>query len=83
MISWLSGLAYSKADFEEMTNYILDSDISMCSEIYDINMAWSSFIRTIITEAMSLYIPKFYPHSRQYPIWLTNILDISWNVCIP
>ena len=45
----------------------------MCSEIYDINVAWS-FIKTIITEAMTLYIPKFYLHSHQYPIWFNKNL---------
>ena len=64
---------YSKADFEGMTDFIQDSDICMCSEIYDINVAWS-FIKTIITEAMTLYIPKFYLHSRQYPVCFNKTL---------
>ena len=64
---------YSKADFEGMTNYILNSDILMCSEIPDINVAWT-FVKSIITDAMSLYIPKFYLHPRQYPIWFNKDL---------
>ena len=64
---------YSKADFERMTSFILDSNICMCSEIYDINVAWS-FIKTIITEAMTLYIPTFYLHSSQYPVWFNKNL---------
>ena len=62
-----------------MTNYILNPDIFMCSDIYDINVDWT-FIETIITEAIDIWyyiFPNCICTHVSIPFGLTETLDIS------
>ena len=64
---------YSKADFSRMNLYICNSDILNCLYFSDVETTWA-IIKLIIYEAMTLFIPKFQFHSKQYPKWFIKEL---------
>ena len=64
---------YSKADFLGMNAYIFNSNTINCLHFTDVETTWA-FIKSIIYDAMMLFIPKFLFHSKQYPKWLTKDL---------
>ena len=64
---------YSKADFLGINAYIFNSDIINCLHFTDAEITWA-FTKSIIYDAMMLFIPKFQFHSKQYPKWFTKEL---------
>ena len=48
-----------------MNLYICNSDILNCLHFPDVETTWA-IIKSIIYEAMTLFIPKFQFHSKQY-----------------
>ena len=62
---------YSKADFIGMNAYIFNSNIINCLHFTDVKTTWA-FIKSIIYDAMMMFIPKFQFRSKQYPKWFTK-----------
>ena len=54
----LHAYAYSKADFTSMNDFIFNSNIADCLTCDDVENAWFT-IKSVISEAMSWFIPKF------------------------
>ncbi len=46
---------YSKADWENLTNYLLDQDFSMCYEVNDVKTIWS-VIKLMVTDGMDKFV---------------------------
>ena len=67
---------YSKGDFLGMNVYIFNSDIIHCMHFTDVEITWA-FIKSIIYDAMMLFIPKFQFRSKQYPKRFTKDLPYS------
>ena len=67
----LQAYDYSKADFTSMNDFILNSNIADCLTCDDVESTWST-IKSVISEAMSLFIPKFQLRSNQYPKWFSR-----------
>ena len=61
---------YSKADWFELCNNLLDEDFSMCYEIKDVDQIWC-ILKMIINDAMNKCIPKFKLRKYQTPVWFT------------
>ena len=49
-----------------MNAYIFNSDIIDCLHFTDVEITWA-FIKSIIYDAMMMFIPKFQFRSKQYP----------------
>ena len=64
---------YSKADFLSMEAQISNSSITHYLTLNDVNAVWT-IIKSVISDAMTQFIPKFQFHSKQYPIWFTEKL---------
>ena len=64
---------YSKANFPEINSYIFNSNILNCLHFCDVETSWA-IIKSVIYEAMTLFIPKFQVYSKQYPKWFTKEL---------
>ena len=64
---------YSKANFPEINSYIFNSNILNCLHFCDVETSWA-IIKSVIYEAMTLFIPKFRVYSKQYPKWFTKEL---------
>ena len=64
---------FSKADFLSMEAYISNSSIANCLTLDDVNAVWA-IIKSVISDAMTQFIPKFQFHSKQYPVWFTKQL---------
>jgi len=56
-----------------MNIYILSSNIFSCLHTSDVETAWA-IIKSVVYEAMTLFIPKFQLRSKQYPKWFTKDL---------
>ena len=69
---------YSKADFLGMNAYIFNSDIIDCLHFTDVEITWV-FIKSIIYDAMMMFIPKFQFCSKQYPKWFIKDLRHQLN----
>ncbi|XP_065893973.1 uncharacterized protein [Dysidea avara] len=67
----LQAYDYSKADFTSMNDFISNSNIADCLTCDDVESTWST-IKSVISEAMSLFIPKFQLQSNQYPKWFSR-----------
>ena len=59
---------YSHADFTSMNDFIFDSNIADCLTCDGVEVT----IKSVISEAMSLFIPKLQVHSNQYPKWFSS-----------
>ena len=64
---------FSKADFLSMEAYISNSSITHCITLDDVNAVWA-IIKSVISDAITQFIPKFQFHSKQYPVWFTKEL---------
>jgi len=64
---------YSKANFPEINSYIFNSIILNYLHFCDVETSWV-IIKSVIYEAMTLFIPKFRVYSKQYPKWFTKEL---------
>ena len=64
---------YSKADWEAIDNYILDSDFSLCFESNDVDEIWS-VIKQVISTALHLFVPNVRLRKSQFPKWFTPSL---------
>jgi len=64
---------FSKADFHGMNAYISNSIIVNCLFLSDVEAIWET-IKSVIDEAMSLFIPKIQIRSKQYPKWFNRDL---------
>jgi hypothetical protein len=62
---------YCKADFDGLCSFLLDSNYSAIFDSSDIEFIWF-IIKSIIYEAMSLFIPKILVKRRQGPKWLNS-----------
>ena len=61
---------FPKANWTDLCNHLLDEDFSLCLEINDVELIWAT-IKSIITSAMALYIPKIRLKKHQLPVWFT------------
>ena len=68
---------YSRADFDSICSYLMDSDFSCCLQCNDIEFIWS-IIKSHIFMAMSLFIPKIYLKHRHGPKWFNS--DIRHHI---
>ena len=68
---------YSRADFDSICSYLMDSDFSCCLQCNDIEFIWS-IIKYHIFMAMSLFIPKIYLKHRHGPKWFNS--DIRHHI---
>lgn len=64
---------YSRANWEEFCDYLLDCDFSVCLEDLDVELIWATF-KLIVSEAMSKFIPQIQLRKYQFPRWFTPIL---------
>ena len=65
---------FSKLNYLELAEYILNFDFSPCLNCNDIEIVWNQ-IRTIIHNAISLFAPKLKLRSRKnYPKWYNSKL---------
>ena len=62
---------FCKADYSRISSFLLDSDFSPVFESDNIEFIWS-FIKSLIYEAMSLFIPKKQVKCRRDPIWFNS-----------
>ena len=53
-----------------MNTFLLNSNISQCLDINDVETVWS-IIKTLVYKAMAINIPKFKLRAHQYPKWFT------------
>ena len=65
---------YSKANFLSMKAHISNSSITHFLTLSDVNAVWT-IIKSVISDAMTQFIPKFQFHSKQYPVWFTKELQ--------
>ena len=64
-------LDYSKADFNGLSDYLLQLDFSDCFHSDDVEYVWA-IVRQSILRAMLLYIPKVRLKSQQTPQWFNS-----------
>ena len=64
-------LDYSKADYNGMCAYLMDTDFTVCFQSDDIEDIWSTF-KSVIYDAISLFIPKMYVKHRKCPKWFNS-----------
>ena len=62
---------FSKANFTDICSFLLDFDFSICFQSHNIEFIWST-IRSLIFEAISLYVPKIHLKRRNGPKWLNS-----------
>ena len=62
---------YANADFVGLCSYLMDVDFSLCFQSSDIEFMWFT-IKSVIYDAMLLYIPKVRLKSRQSPKWFDS-----------
>ena len=74
---------YSKANYEGMNTFLLNSNILQYLDINDVETVWS-IIKTLVYKAMAIKIPKFKLRAHQYPKWFTPPLchQLKINVFI-
>ncbi len=59
---------YPKADWNGLSNHLLNQDFSMCYEEVNADIIWAWF-KNIVLSAMELFIPKVRLRSMQFPRW--------------
>ena len=64
-------LDYSKADFNGLSDYLLQVDFSDCYHSDDVECVWA-IIKQSILKAMLLHIPKVRLKSQQTPKWFNS-----------
>jgi len=71
---------FSKADFPGMTTYTLNSSITNCLLLTDVEATWN-MIKSVTYKAMSIFIPKIQTQSKHYPKWFTKDLrhQLKWS----
>ena len=67
---------FSNADYESMSTFLLESDFSVIIGCTNIEFVWS-YIKSLLYEAMSLYIPRILIKRRQGPKWFDNTFAAS------
>lgn len=61
---------YSKADWDGLSNHLMDNDFSLCFEVNDVEEIWS-MIKLVVLSAMHLFIPKVRLRRYQFPRWFS------------
>ena len=69
---------YGKYKFEELNDYLHNSNINQCLYYSDVEVVWS-IIKDILAHAMSIFVPKFRLKNRQYPSWFTPTIRHKLN----
>lgn len=64
---------FPKADWEGLSNFLLDQDFSWCDMEDDVEIIWSG-IKTSILLGMDRFIPKVRLKRHQFPKWFTPAL---------
>ena len=64
---------YSKADFSRMEQYIINSCHLQYFEEADVKSTWN-IISSVITDAISLFVPVYQSHHSQYLVWFNSNL---------
>ena len=62
---------YRRADLDGICSYLMDSDFSFCFQCNDIEFMWFT-IKSLIYDAMSIFIPKIHVRTHQGPKWFTS-----------
>ena len=62
---------FSKANYNSMCDFLLDSDFSALFESMDIEFVWS-VIKSFILEAVFLFTPKIFVRHRHDPKWFNS-----------
>ena len=62
---------FSKANFNSICNFLLDSDFSVLLNSKDIEYIWF-VIKSFIFESMSLFVPKIFVRHHQDPKWFNS-----------
>ena len=62
---------FCKADYNGISSFLLDIDFGAVFESTNIEFIWF-FIKSVIYQAMSLYIPKMLLKRRQDPVWFNS-----------
>ena len=62
---------FSNADYESMSTFLLESDFSVIFGCTNIEFVWF-YIKSLLYEAMSLYIPRILIKRRQGPKWFNS-----------
>ena len=73
-------LDYSKADYVEMNNFLLDYDFSDFLVSTDVEFIWQ-LLKSSITTAISLFTPTFKHPKCNHPCWFTSDIHHQIN-CI-
>jgi len=73
-------LNFSKADFEELCNHLLETDFSDCYSSVIVEDVWST-IKHAILYAMNLHIPMLKIKSHKHPKWYNSDIRHHLN-CI-
>ena len=69
-----SNFKWNEADWDGLSNYLLEMDYSMCHPPYVIDDSWS-FLRDTILNACHLFIPsRSRKTNKHYPPWYTPII---------
>ena len=72
-ISSTTSYLYKKADFNEMSSFIMDYDLENFYSSTDIELLWNS-LKDLILQAISLYTPTVQTKRRRHPQWFTPII---------
>ena len=59
---------YTKVNFNDLCSFLLDFDFSICLQSHNIEFIWTT-IRSLILEAISLFVPKIHLKRRCGPKW--------------
>jgi len=69
---------YNRANFEDMNEYIMNTDLSLCYSSSDVEFVWS-YLKQTIWVAMNQFIPKIIIKPNHYPKWYTPSLKHQTN----
>ena len=69
---------YGKCNFEELNDYLHNSNINQCLYYSDVEIVWS-IIKDILAHAISIFVPKFRLKNQQYPSWFTPTIRHKLN----
>ena len=67
-------LDYSKADFDGLCDFLINSDFQPCLTSTNIEFVWS-YIKNTVLHATFLFIPKVRLRTRQRPKWINSSLQ--------
>ena len=71
VLSFYCVFDFCKTDYNGISSFLLDIDFSAVFESTNIEFIWF-FIKSVIYQAMSLYIPKMMVKGRQDPVWFNS-----------